>query len=71
LGSVPGILLGSYAAVRIPETALRLVLAAALIAVATKLSFGLFSSSGEVVTAKTIAPVNDDQSSSRALSIKP
>ena len=39
---MPGILIGSYAAVRIPETALRLVLAATLIAVATKLSFGLF-----------------------------
>jgi uncharacterized protein len=71
LGSVPGILLGSYVAVRIPETALRLVLAAALIAVATKLSFGLIPPSGEVVTAKTIAPPSDDQSSSRALSTKP
>jgi uncharacterized protein len=56
LGSVPGILLGSYAAVRIPETALRLVLAAVLIAVATKLSFGLIPPSGEVVAAKSIAP---------------
>ena len=31
LGSVPGILLGSYAAVRLPETALRLVLAVTLL----------------------------------------
>ena len=56
LGSVPGILLGSYAAVRIPERALRLVLAATLIAVATKLSFGLFPSSGNVVTVQTNTP---------------
>jgi len=39
LGSVPGILIGSYAAARVPEKALRLVLAATLIVVATKLSF--------------------------------
>ena len=38
-GSIPGILIGSYAAARIPEMALRLVLAATLILVATKLSF--------------------------------
>ncbi len=56
LGSVPGILLGSYAAVRIPERALRLVLAATLIVVATKLSFGLFPSSGNVVTVQTTTP---------------
>ena len=56
LGSVPGILLGSYAAVRIPEKALRLVLAATLIAVATKLSFGLFPSSGNVVAVQTATP---------------
>jgi uncharacterized protein len=56
LGSVPGILLGSYAAVRIPERALRLVLAATLIAVATKLSFGLFPSSGNLVAVETTAP---------------
>jgi uncharacterized membrane protein YfcA len=41
LGSVPGILIGSYAAVRIPETALRLVLAGTLIIVATKLSLDI------------------------------
>jgi uncharacterized protein len=56
LGSVPGILLGSYAAIRIPERALRLVLAATLIAVATKLSFGLFPSSGNVVAVQSAAP---------------
>jgi uncharacterized protein len=56
LGSVPGILLGSYAAVHIPERALRLVLAATLIAVATKLSFGLLPPSGNVVAVETSAP---------------
>jgi uncharacterized protein len=39
LGSVPGILLGSYTAGRIPEKVLRVLLAAVLIVVATKLSF--------------------------------
>ena len=55
LGSVPGILVGSYAALRIPEFALRIVLAAALLVVATKLSFGLLPSSSDVI-AQTIAP---------------
>jgi uncharacterized protein len=56
LGSVPGILIGSYAAVRIPETALRVVLAVALIAVATKLSFGFFPAPGNVVAVQAPAP---------------
>jgi hypothetical protein len=38
-GSLPGIILGSYVAVRIPEKALRLVLAATLILVASKLAY--------------------------------
>jgi uncharacterized protein len=41
VGSVPGIVIGSYAALRIPETALRLVLAATLVVVATKLALDL------------------------------
>jgi uncharacterized protein len=45
IGSIPGILIGSYAAPRIPETALRLVLAATLILVATKLSFDIHPAS--------------------------
>jgi len=49
LGSIPGILVGSYAAVRVPETALRVVLAATLIVVATKLTFGLLPPSPNVV----------------------
>ena len=43
VGSVPGILIGSYAAVRIPETALRVVLAGVLLVVATKLSFDTYT----------------------------
>lgn len=54
VGSVPGILLGSYAAVRVPERALRLVLAGTLLVVATKLSFGLFTAPADVVATKTI-----------------
>lgn len=53
IGSVPGILLGSYAAVRTPERMLRLVLAGTLVVVATKLSFSLVSPSTDVVAAKT------------------
>ena len=53
VGSVPGIVIGSYAALRIPETALRLVLAATLIVVATKLALDLHHapSDGVAVTA--------------------
>jgi uncharacterized protein len=52
-GSIPGILIGSYAAARFNETALRMVLAVTLLAVATKLSFGLLPSSSDVVAAQT------------------
>jgi uncharacterized protein len=41
VGSVPGIVIGSYAALRIPEIALRLVLAGTLVIVATKLALDL------------------------------
>jgi uncharacterized protein len=37
IGSLPGIVIGSYLAVRVPETALRLMLATVLIIVAGKL----------------------------------
>jgi uncharacterized protein len=53
-GSIPGILVGSYAAARVPEKALRIVLALTLLAVATKLSFEL-APSPEVVAAQTQA----------------
>jgi len=52
LGSVPGIVLGSYTVARVPETALRLLLAATLIVVATKLSLDIYSP-GAVVTPTT------------------
>ena len=54
LGSVPGIVIGSYTAVRVPEKALRLLLAATLVLVATKLSLDMHSSASEpFVTATT------------------
>ncbi len=59
LGSVPGILISSYAVARIPETALRLVLAGTLLVVATKLTLDMRASpslqSGATVTATTTA----------------
>jgi uncharacterized protein len=54
-GSIPGILIGSYAAARFPEAALRVVLAITLLAVATKLSFGLIPSP-DVVAVQAIPP---------------
>jgi uncharacterized protein len=56
IGSVPGVLIGSYAAVRVPDRALRLVLAVTLLAVAAKLSFGLAQPPSDVVAVKTSAP---------------
>jgi uncharacterized membrane protein YfcA len=53
-GSIPGILLGSYAAIRTPERALRLVLAGTLVVVATKLSFGLLSPPTNVAAVKNM-----------------
>jgi uncharacterized membrane protein YfcA len=52
-GSLPGIVLGSYVAVRVPETALRLLLAATLIVVAGKLAFDHVQSGLGLVTAFT------------------
>jgi uncharacterized membrane protein YfcA len=51
LGSVPGIVLGSYVVTRVPETALRLLLAGTLAIVATKLALDTYSAAGAVVTA--------------------
>jgi uncharacterized protein len=53
LGSVPGIVLGSYVVTRVPETALRLLLAGTLAIVATKLAFDTYASPSAVVTATT------------------
>jgi uncharacterized membrane protein YfcA len=49
IGSVPGIVVGSYLAVRVPETALRFILAGTLVVVATKLSMTISPGhSGEI-----------------------
>jgi uncharacterized membrane protein YfcA len=53
VGSLPGILIGSYSAVRVPETALRLVLAITLILVATKLAVDEWTAPSSVLTAYT------------------
>jgi uncharacterized protein len=55
LGSIPGILIGSYAAIRIPEVALRIVLAVTLLAVAMKLTFGLLPPADNVVAVQSVA----------------
>jgi len=39
MGSLPGIVFGSRVSIRVPDTALRLILAATLVVVGTKLSF--------------------------------
>jgi uncharacterized membrane protein YfcA len=51
MGSLPGIFIGSYFATRVPETALRLVLAVTLIAVAGKLAFGEWGAAVSIVGA--------------------
>lgn len=52
-GSLPGIILGSYFAIRVPEPALRLLLAATLVIVAGKLLHDHIESSTSVLTAFT------------------
>jgi uncharacterized membrane protein YfcA len=53
IGSLPGIAIGSYCAVRVPETALRLLLAAILFVVAGKLGSDQWGSLGSNVAAIT------------------
>ena len=53
IGSLPGIVIGSYCAVRVPETALRLMLAVILIVVAGKLAVGQWGSSSPNLAATT------------------
>jgi uncharacterized protein len=53
IGSLPGIAIGSYCAVRVPETALRLLLAAILIVVAGKLGSEQWSASAPNLAAAT------------------
>jgi hypothetical protein len=52
-GSLPGIILGSYFATRVPETALRLLLAATLVLVATKLGSDEWQKATPLVAAAT------------------
>ena len=52
-GSLPGIFLGSYLAIRIRETALRFVLAATLLLVAARLGFEHLDKSASIITAFT------------------
>jgi uncharacterized membrane protein YfcA len=52
-GSLPGIILGSYLTVRVPEPALRVLLAATLILVASKLAYDHIESSSSLLTAFT------------------
>src|SRR6202043_816492 len=51
MGSLPGIVIGSYFATRVPETALRLLLAVTLIAVAGKLASSEWDAAASIVGA--------------------
>ena len=51
VGSLPGIVIGSYFAHRVPDTALRLVLAATLILVAGNLASHELHSSSSIIAA--------------------
>jgi uncharacterized membrane protein YfcA len=51
IGSLPGIVIGSYLATRVPERALRLLLAVTLIAVAGKLASGEWNTAVSIVDA--------------------
>jgi uncharacterized membrane protein YfcA len=53
VGSLPGIVIGSYSAVRVPETALRLVLAATLLVVAGKIATDEWNAPSSMLTAYT------------------
>jgi uncharacterized membrane protein YfcA len=56
IGSLPGIVIGSYCAVRVPETALRLLLAAILIVVAGKLGLEQWGASSSNLAATNHNP---------------
>jgi uncharacterized membrane protein YfcA len=51
MGSLPGIVIGSYFATRVPETALRLILAVTLILVATKIGSSEWNNAASIVGA--------------------
>lgn len=57
-GSLPGIVIGSYVAIRVPERALRLALAVTLIIVAGKLAHDQFFITSALVTAFTHRAAN-------------
>jgi uncharacterized membrane protein YfcA len=51
MGSLPGIVIGSYSATRVPETVLRVALASVLVVVASKIAFAELNLSAAIVTA--------------------
>jgi uncharacterized membrane protein YfcA len=51
IGSLPGIVIGSYSATRVPETVLRVALAGVLVVVASKIAFAELNLSSAIVTA--------------------
>lgn len=53
VGSLPGIFVGSYFAIRIPERALRLVLAATLLVVASRIAYDHVTAASSMFTAFT------------------
>jgi uncharacterized membrane protein YfcA len=53
LGSLPGIFVGSYFAIRVPERALRLVLAATLLVVAGRMAYEQATDASSILTAFT------------------
>jgi uncharacterized membrane protein YfcA len=53
VGSLPGIFIGSYFAVRVPERALQLVLAATLFVVASRIAYDQASTASSILTAFT------------------
>ena len=53
IGSLPGIFVGSYFAIRIPERALRLVLATTLFVVASRLAYEHATAASSILTAFT------------------
>jgi uncharacterized protein len=60
IGSLPGIIIGSYCAVRVPERALRLVLAAVLLLVAGRLGSEQWRAGSSNVAAAKAAPAQGD-----------
>jgi uncharacterized membrane protein YfcA len=53
VGSLPGIFIGSYFAIRVPERALRLVLATTLFVVASRIAYEHIGAASDMITAFT------------------